>query len=77
MQCEVSTQGLGVIFDQYIYGHLDVILDSHHKPLEAIFRKLLLDAPRRLQRIMLTLQRHNLRVVSKPGLEQLVADMLS
>ena len=64
-------------FDQYIYGHAEVTIHSDHKPLEAIFRKSLLEAPKRLQRMMLAVQRYNVKVEYKPGKEQLVADMLS
>lgn len=115
LQCDASTQGLGVTllqnekpvayasrsltasernytpieleclaivfacrkYDQYIYGHPDVTIHSDHKPLETIFRKSLLEAPKRLQRMMMALQRYDMKVVYKPGSEQLVADMLS
>ena len=49
-------------FDQYIYGHADVTIHSDHKPLEAIFRKSLLEAPKRLQRMMLAALRYNVKV---------------
>ena len=63
-------------FDQYIYGHAEVTIHSDHKPLEAIFRKSLPEAPKRLQRMMLAVQRYNVKVEYKPGTEQLGADML-
>jgi len=64
-------------YDQYIYGHSAVTIHSDHKPLEAIFKKSMLEAPKRLQRMLLALQRYDLNVVYKPGREQLIADMLS
>ena len=57
-------------FDQYIYGHAEVTIHSDHKRLEAIFRKSLLEAPKRLQRMMLAVQRYNVKVEYKPGTEQ-------
>ena len=64
--------------NQYIYEYPYVTMHSDHViPLEAIVRKSLPDAPKRLQRVMLTLQRYNLRVVYKPGIGELVADMSS
>ena len=64
--------------NQYIYGYSHVTIHSGHViPLEAIVRKSLPDVPKRLQRMMFSLQRYNLRVVYKPGTVQLVADMSS
>ena len=64
--------------NQYIYWYSYVTIHSDHvTPLEAIVRTSLPDAPKRLQRMMLSLQRYNLRVVYKPGTEQLIADMSS
>ena len=47
------------IFDQYIFGRDIVTVQSDHKPLEVIFKKSLLNAPKRLQRMLLRLQRYN------------------
>ena len=41
------------IFDQYIFGRDIVTVQSDHKPLEVIFKKSLLNAPKRLQRMLL------------------------
>ena len=60
-----------------MYGHAEVTIHSDHKPLKAMFRKSLLEAPKRLQRMMLAVQRYNVKVEYKPGTEQLVADILS
>ena len=37
----------------------------------------MLEAPKRLQRMLLAVQRYDIKVVYKPGSEQMVADMLS
>ena len=37
----------------------------------------MLEAPKRLQRMLLAVQRYDIKVVYKPGSVQLVADMLS
>ena len=63
-------------FDQYIFGkHIQV--ETDHKPLEIIIKKSILAAPRRLQRMLLQLQRYSLDVVYRPGEQQVVADTLS
>ena len=48
-------------FDQYVYGR-EVLVESDHQPLETILRKPLHEAPRRLQRMMMELQRYDLTV---------------
>jgi len=64
-------------FSQYILRRDKVTVESDHKPLQSIFKKSLLHAPMRLQRMMLRLQRYNLDVVYKPGSQMFVADHLS
>ena len=63
-------------FQQYIYGQ-DVIVQSDHKPLEAIFRKQLCTTTPRLQRMLLKLLPFNLNVVYTPGKKMFIADTLS
>ena len=63
-------------FHQYLYGR-QVIVESDHKPLEAIMRKPLAAAPPRLQRMILQLQRYSINIVHKPGKQIPVADTLS
>ena len=48
-------------FDQYVYGR-EVLVESDRQPLETILRKPLHEAPRRLQRMMMELQRYDLTV---------------
>ena len=64
-------------FDQYILGKEVVTVHSDHKPLEIIFKKPLLSAPKRLQRMILRLQKYNLNVTYKKGAEMYIADTLS
>ena len=49
-------------FDKYIFRRDVVHVETDHKPLEEIFKKSLCDAPARLQRMLLRLQRYNLEV---------------
>ena len=63
-------------FHQYIYGR-PVKVETDHKPLVSIMKKSLLDAPARLQRMILQLQRYDLEIVHLPGKCIPVADTLS
>ena len=64
-------------FNQYLARREKILVETDHKPLESIFKKSLLAAPCRLQRMLLRLQRYNLSVSYKPGCEMLLADHLS
>ena len=64
-------------FDVYIYGRDVVKVESDHQPLEMIMRKPLNDAPKRLQRMLLQLQKYSLNVGYKKGKEMYLADTLS
>lgn len=63
-------------FKTYLYGR-KVLVETDHKPLEAIFKKSLLNAPKRLQRMLLRLQRYEFEVTYKRGTLLLMADTLS
>lgn len=63
-------------FDQYIYGH-PVTVQSDHKPLSAIASTSLRSAPKRLQGMLLKVQKYNVSIVYKPGREKHLADTLS
>ena len=52
-------------------------IQSDHKPLENIFQKPLNNAPAWLQRMLLRLQKYDIRVKYTPGKELYVADTLS
>ena len=64
-------------FDAYIYGLDCVRVHTDHKPLDSIFRKELCTAPKRLQRMLLRLQKYSLDVTYLKGEKMLVADTLS
>jgi hypothetical protein len=64
-------------FDQYIYGRLEVKVQSDHKPLETIFKKPIASSPKRLQRMLLFLQKYSLKVEYKKGKHMYIADTLS
>ena len=63
-------------FHTYLYGGT-FIVETDHKPLEAIHLKNLSQAPPRLQRMLLRLQPYDLTVRYKKGSEMVLADFLS
>jgi len=72
---------LAVVFvlqtlDQYVYG-CPVTVQCDHKPLAAISNKLLRSAPKRLQGMLLKLQKYDVSIVYKPGPEMYLADSFS
>lgn len=65
-------------FDQYICGRSDVCVETDHKPLiRIVSRNQLFDAPKRLQAMLLSLQRYNLKLKYVKGTEVIIADLLS
>ena len=64
-------------FNQYLFGRESVCVQSDQKPLETIFAKPLTAAPKRLQGMLLRLQKFNLRVGYVKGSEMFLADTLS
>ena len=63
-------------FHDYIYGK-DVLVETDHQPLINIYKKPLSSAPKRLQRMLLQLQRYNIKLMYKAGKELYIADTLS
>ena len=63
-------------FEQCVYGR-EVKVQTDHKPLESISKKSLISAPKRLQRMLLRLQKFDLDVTYKKGTEKVLADTLS
>lgn len=63
-------------FHQYTYGR-KVTVQSDHKQLETIVRKPLLSAPKRLQAMMLRIQKYDVDVTYVPGKDMLLTDTLS
>ena len=64
-------------FEPYVYGHDKVMVESDHKPLQFIFRKPLHAVLKRLQHMLLRLQKYSLHVFYKRGKEMYLADTLS
>lgn len=63
-------------FHHYVYGR-KITVYNDHKPLEAIRKKPLHKAPKRLQSMLLRAQRYNFDLIYKPGTKIPVADTLS
>ena len=63
-------------FHTYVYGRR-IIVETDHKPLEAIFKKPLNAAPPRLQRMLLKLTKYDLDVRYVPGKKQVISGCLS
>lgn len=63
-------------FVLYILGK-PVTVQTDHQPLIKIFEKPLIQAPLRLQRMLLGLQRYKVTLCFTPGKEVIIADMLS
>ena len=63
-------------FETYVYGR-NVKVETDHKPLEIICQKSLATAPKRLQRMLLALQKYDFDVVYIPGKQMHMADALS
>lgn len=64
-------------FDAYVYGRANVNVESDHKPLEIIMRKKLDSAPKRLQRMLLAIQKYDINLKYKRGDTMYLADTLS
>lgn len=52
-------------------------MESDHKPLEIIYKKPLVAAPKQLQRMFLHLQKYDIKIIYKPGSTMYLADTLS
>ena len=63
-------------FNNYTFGR-KTIVHSDHKPLESILKKPLHRAPKRLQGMILRLQKYNIEVRYQSGKTMLLADTLS
>lgn len=64
-------------FDQYLCGKSDTTVITDHRPLLAIFGRPLIQAPKRLQSMLMYLQRYKLRLEYRKGTEMYIADFLS
>ena len=63
-------------FSDYCYGR-HVTIESDHKPLEAICNKPLSEVPKRLLRMVLSMQKFNYKITYKKGSDIIIADALS
>ena len=63
-------------FDQYTYGR-KVVIENDHKPLAAILKKPLSQAPKRLQALILRLHRYDVDFHYMEGSMHFIADTLS
>ena len=63
-------------FSIYLLGR-SFVAESDHKPLEMIAMKNLANAPPRLQRMLLELQRYDVTIKYRPGKEMQLANALS
>ena len=67
IECELLGVVAGVEkFNTFCYGRSTIVL-SDHKPLASIVQKDLVNAPPRLQRLLLRLQKYNVTIWYKPG----------
>jgi hypothetical protein len=64
-------------FDTYVYARNGVKVETDHKPLLAIHKKALSAVPKRLQRMLMQLQRYNYELIYKPGTQMVISDTLS
>lgn len=63
-------------FHEYVYGK-SLVIESDHKPLESIFKKPLMNAPMRLQRILWDVLQYSPKIVYTKGTDIPLADALS
>ena len=64
-------------FHDYIYGMPVIEIETDHKPLESILRKPLYQAPSRLQKMIMSIQKYPINLVYRPGKQLVIADTLS
>ena len=64
-------------FHKYIYGMPTIEVETDQKPLEAILKKPIQQAPARLHKIILTVQKYAINLVYHPGKKLIIADVLS
>ena len=75
-QIEKECLAIVFAFSRTYTGELTSV-ETDHNPLVLIFQKSIHLAPKRLQRMLLRLQRYNLNVTYLPGSQMYIADMLS
>src|SRR5699024_1206272 len=80
--CQIEKEMLAVVhgcekFRDYIYGRKIVLVETDHRPLEALFTKPIHKIPMRLQKMRLKLQTFDLMLKYKAGRYMYIADVLS
>ena len=78
---QIEKEALAIVFaceryDQYLHGR-SFRVETDHKPLEAIVKKPIHKAPKRLQRMLMRLQKYSMKVEYVPGPQMYISDMLS
>ncbi|XP_060077956.1 uncharacterized protein LOC132557483 [Ylistrum balloti] len=78
---QIEKEALAILFglerfDQYTYGRA-VTIQNDHKPLASILKKPLSDAPKRLQNILVRLNRYDFEFHFVKGMNLTIADALS
>ena len=77
---QIEKELLAVVFAMEKFGHYTygrhIVVESDHKPLQAILKKPIATAPKRLQRMLLQLQRYSFDLTYKPGSRLVIADTL-
>ena len=63
-------------WDHWLYGHHHIVVESDHKPLKTIFKHPISHAVKRLQKMMLCLQRYTFTIVYRKGSTMWLADTL-
>ena len=63
-------------WDLWLYGKR-ITVHTDHQPLQTIFKKALAKAPKRLQKLMMRLQRYSTDIIYKKGSSLVIADALS
>ena len=72
---KIEKEALAIVFtceriiDQYLHGRDLITVKTDRKPLIPIFKKPISQAPKRLQRMILRLQKYNIRYQFQPGLQ--------
>ena len=77
LEKELLAQFFGLEHNHHYTLGRRVPLWTDHKPLVSIYKKPLVSAPKRLQRLLLRLQQYDVDLKYKPGSEMYVADAIS
>ena len=64
-------------FHDYLYGQREITVERDHKPLEAILKKPIHQAPLRLQKMIIRIKPYAVKVKYLPGSHLVLADALS